>query len=154
MCLLCESNKLLLTLPDAGGKAKQQVAAAVARCGDTWHTIAYERLREDTNYTDRTLFIGNLRYDKYDYFKDQALVSLVHGKFPEGEEKPAIIHARARKGGRRAPHGYYKKVFRTFAHIQFQQVQHARRALDLLHESEDHGRRLKAYPAVVQGSWQ
>ena len=161
----CESNKLLLTLPDAAGKAKvrnqckeckwglAQENGLCGACGDTWHTISYEGLRADTNYMGRTLFIGNLQFDKYDEHRPQDLVSLVHGKFPEGEGKPAIINARARKGGLRGRHGYYRKVFKTFAHIKFQQVQHARRALDLLHESEDHGRRLKAYPAVVQGSY-
>ena len=103
-------------------------------------------MREDTTYTDKVLFIGNLQHDKYETTRPGGhaapdLEFLVHSKIPDAE----IIPTRLGRGGGGEP-----GVNKTFGHVEFKQVKDALLALDRLHESEDHGRYLRAYPAVVR----
>ena len=80
----------------------------------TWQTIC-PRLSKENDWTDKTLFLGNLHYK---CLKSE-LEDFVRKLLDRPSGLPDNFEVKLHMGGKQGDHGLYKKVYKHFAHITF-----------------------------------
>ena len=152
-CRICKS-----TIRTKGGRNSWQV---LNRCIARKHE-SDSILRDDTTYTERCLFIGNL--DEEAYQSQHSLVTLIKRIWADYIEKliekgrrptnyvPTIKSTRLRSLKQPIPAGFERK---RFGFIEFDRVIDAYQTLEWIHRfniKDREGRSLRGWPAVVCGS--
>ena len=114
----------------------------------TWHTIC-PLLSKEYGWTDKTLFLGNLNYkcEKLD------LEVFVRQQLERPPDLPDNFKVKLVRGGLQGDHGAPKKVFKHFAFVICDLVAVAYLLLQKCDGVEFQGRKVKAHPAVIPGSW-
>ena len=110
-CSQCKS------IPDASGEIR------CTECTLTWRSIQHQPLfsQSEVTYTDRSLFIGNLDYERY--LSSDDVTRLVNSLYTNGEKKPAFCTVKPKKERRHGDHGAYKNIKKNIHARQFQACQ-------------------------------
>ena len=118
----------------------------------TWETYD-PNLHECTDFSARTLFIGNLPYTTTDE-EVKAWVRELMLDTRGTEERPDNFTVRCRRGGHQGEHGFYRKMFKIFAFVQFELVRDACTLLEKCSNKQfkESGRIVVPLPSVVKGS--
>ena len=114
----------------------------------TWQTIC-PRLSKDEDWTEKTLFLGNLPYT----CQKSDIEDFVRKQLDRPPGLPDNFEVKLDKGGKQGGHGCYNKVFKHFAHITFDIVCYAYTMLQRCDGKFFQGREVKAHPAVNPGTW-